>query len=257
MNKHLILAATLIIPLNSYAADCRYSKDYDFAVDANDLRELRLNVGSGSLSIEGDSASSEVRVVATACAHSNSRLNDLELTHRVRDSDLLIRTEQNSNGSIFSWFDWGNNYAYIDIEISMPQGLALDVDDGSGSVEIYGVSALSLNDGSGSVTIENIQGDVYVDDGSGAISITGVNGRVSIDDGSGPIRVRDSLEVVVLDDGSGAIDIDSIQGNVDIRNDGSGGISIREVGGDVEIDDAGSGSVDVREVAGTYINHDD
>jgi len=257
MNKQLILAAALIIPLNSHAADCRYSKDYDFAVDADALRELRLNVGSGSLSIEGDSASNEVRVVATACADSNNRLNDLELTHRVRDSDLLIRTEQNNSGNIFSWFNWGSSYAYIDIEISMPQGLALEVDDGSGAVEIYGVSGLSLNDGSGSVTIENMQGDVSVDDGSGAISITGVNGRVSIEDGSGPIRVRDSLEVVVFDDGSGKIDIDNIEGNVEIRNDGSGGISIRAVGGDVEIDDAGSGSVDVREVAGTYINHDD
>ena len=257
MNKQLLLAIALIVPIYGYADDCRYSKDYDFSVDATSLESLRLDVGAGSLKVTGNPANTEVRVVATACADSSRRLEELDITHRVLDSDLRVRSEQYRNGSIFSWLSFGNNYSYIDIEVTMPSDLTLDVDDGSGGVEISNVSSLSLDDGSGSIQIEDISGDVDVDDGSGAMTISGVGGMISVDDGSGPIRIRDSNAVTIINDGSGEISIENIQSNVNVRNDGSGGIRIRDVAGNVEIGDAGSGSVDVSGVAGTYINHDD
>lgn len=251
MNKQLLLAAILITPIYGYADDCSYSKDYDFSVDAASLESLRLDVGAGKLSIQGNSANNEVRVVATACASSRSRLEDLELTHRTRDDDLLIRTEHYHSGSFSSWFNLGNIYSTIDIEVTMPSDLTVDVDDGSGGVEISNVSSVSLDDGSGSIQIEDISGNVDVDDGSGAITISGVSGIVSVDDGSGPMRIRDSNEVTLINDGSGEISIENIHSNVDIRNDGSGGIHIRDVAGNVEIGDSGSGSVDVSGVTGT------
>ncbi len=257
MNKQLLLAAVLMAPISSYADDCRYSKDYDFSVDAASLESLRLDIGAGKLFIEGNSASNEVRVVATACANSRKRLDELDLNHRVRDSDLLIRTERYRSGSIFSWLSFGNTYSYIDIEVTMPNNLALEVDDGSGGVEISNVSSLSLDDGSGSILINNISGDVDIDDGSGSISISGVNGRVSVSDGSGPIRIRDSNEVMIIIDGSGEISIENIRSDVTIRNDGSGGINIQDVAGDVDICDAGSGAVNVSGVTGVYNLSDD
>lgn len=257
MNKQLLLAALLIAPISSYADDCRYSKDYDFAVDTASLESLQLDVGAGKLIVTGNSASNEVRVVATACANSSKRLEELDLTHRVLGSDLRVRSERYRNGGISSWLSFGNNYSYIDIEVTMPSGLTLDVEDGSGAVEISNVSSVSLDDGSGSIQIEDINGNVDVDDGSGAITISGVSGSVSVDDGSGPIQIRDSNEVTIIDDGSGEISIENIQSNVNVRNDGSGGIRIRDVAGNVEIGDSGSGGVDVSGVAGTYINHDD
>lgn len=252
MSKQLLLAAILITPIYSYADDCSYSKDYDFSVDAASLESLQLAVGAGKLTVTGNSASNEVRVVATACANTSKRLEELDLTHQVRNSDLLVRTERHRSGSFLSWISLGNNYSYIDIEVTMPNDLALDVDDGSGAVEISNISSLSLNDGSGSILIEDISDDVDVNDGSGPISISGVSGIVSVDDGSGPIRIRDSNEVDIIDDGAGEISIENIRSNVIIRNDGSGGIRIRDVAGSVEIGDAGSGSVDVRDVAGLY-----
>ena len=257
MNKQLILAAILLAPVYSYAEDCRYSIDYDFSVDAASLESLRLDVGAGSLSIEGNPASNEVRVVATACANSRERLDDLDLTHRVRDTDLIVRTQQYRSGSVFSWLSFGNTYSYIDIEVTMPNDLALEVDDGSGGVEISNVSSLSLDDGSGSILIEDISGNVDIDDGSGPIKISGVNGKVSVSDGSGPISIRDSNEVVIVNDGSGEIDIEHIRTNVNVYDDGSGGIRIHDVASNVEVGDAGSGSIDASQVAGTYSNHDD
>jgi DUF4097 and DUF4098 domain-containing protein YvlB len=252
MNKQLLLAAILIAPFYSHADDCRYSKDYDFSADAASLESLRLDVGAGKLIVTGNSARNEVSVVATACANTSERLEELDLNHRARDSELLVRTERHRSRSFLSWLSFGNNYSHINVEVTMPSDLALDVDDGSGSVEISNVSSLSLKDGSGSILIDNISGDVDVDDGSGSIYIFGVSGIVSIEDGSGPIRIRDSNEVAIIDDGSGDISIENIHSNVNIRHDGSGGIRIRDVAGDVEIGDAGSGSVDVSGVAGVY-----
>jgi hypothetical protein len=190
-------------------------------VDAAYLERLQLDVGAGKLIVTGNSASNEVRIVVTACADSSRRLEELDLTHRVLDSDLRVRTQRYRNGGVFSWLSFGNYDSYIDIEVTMPSDLMLDVEDGSGGIEISYVSSLSLNDGSGSIQIEDISGNVDVDDGSGEISI------------------------------------ENIRGNVNVRNDGSGGIHIRNVAGDVEIGDSGSGSVDVSGVASTYINHDD
>ena len=256
MNKRLLLASVLIAPISAYGENCRYSKDYDFAVDAASLQSLQMDVGAGELVITGDSASNEIRVAATACASSMNRLEELDLRHRVRGSELFVRTERYRSGGILSWLSFGSNYSHINIEVLMPSDLSLSVDDGSGSVEISNVSKLSLDDGSGSIVIKDISGNVAVDDGSGSISISGVGGIVSVNDGSGPIQIRNSNEVDIIDDGSGDISIENIHSNVDIRNDGSGGISIQDVAGNVEIGHSGSGSVDVRGVAGVYNNYD-
>ncbi len=252
-----LFASVFLLPMWSFADDCNYSKVYDFAVDSGTLERLLLDVGAGSLVVTGDVSSDEIRVVATACANSNNRLDSLELNHRVAGSELIVDTRKNRNRSFFWWLNFGNSYAYIDIEVRMPSDLQLEVEDGSGGVDISGVSTLRLQDGSGAIRIENIAGDVAVDDGSGSIAITSVTGRVSIRDGSGPISIRDSYDVVIDDDGSGDIQIENIQSNVTVLDDGSGSIRILDVGGNVEIFDAGSGSVNVRGVAGTYNNHDD
>lgn len=257
MHKQLLLAVVLTAPLSSYADNCSYSKDLSFSVQASALSGLQMDIGAGNLVIEGDSASNEIRVEATACANSSRRLEELQLTHRVHDSELRVRTERHRGRGLLSWLSLGSNYSYIDLEVSMPSTLSLDIEDGSGGIEISNISRLMLKDGSGYITINGASGNVTIDDGSGSITVSRVRGTVSVDDGSGPILIRDSNQVAIVDDGSGEISIENILDSVHIHNDGSGGIRISDVAGNVEIDDAGSGSVDVRGIAGNYSNHDD
>lgn len=254
MRKLVLLAICLTAPSLSFAQGCAYSKDYDFTVDAAALENLRMDVGSGSLIVNGDATSSEVRIDARACASSSRRLDELDLTHRVQGSELVVRTELNRRRGFLSWLNFGNSR--IDIEVTMPNQLLLQLEDGSGSIEVDGITDLTIDDGSGPIRLRNIAGNVTIDDGSGAISVTDVRGRVTISDGSGPITVRNSYEVLIHNDGSGDIDIANIESNVNIQDDGSGGISIRDVAGDVEIGESGSGSVNVSGVAGSYRNHD-
>ena len=102
MNKKLLLAAILLAPSYSYADDCLYSKNYDFSVDAASLESLQLNVGAGKLTVTGNSISNKIRVVATACANTSRRLEELDLTHRIRDADFLIHTERHRSGGFLS-----------------------------------------------------------------------------------------------------------------------------------------------------------
>lgn len=254
MRKLVLLGICLTAPVVSIAQDCDYSKDYNFAVDAAALENLRMDVGAGSLIVNGDATSNEVRINARACASSSRRLDELDLTHRVQGSELIVRTELNRRRGFLSWLNLGNSR--IDIDVIMPNQLQLQLQDGSGSIEIDGITDIAIDDGSGPIRLRNIAGNVTIDDGSGAISVTDVRGRVSISDGSGPITVRNSYEVLIRDDGSGDIDIANIESRVNIQDDGSGSISVRDVAGDVEIGDSGSGSVNVSGVAGNYRNHD-
>lgn len=246
----LITLATFTLPTIAYADSCNYEKEIEFTIDAASVQNLKVVVGAGELTIKGNANTREVSVTAVACASSRNRLDDMDLVHRSRGSDLEIFTEIDNSGRFL--FGWGTRNAYIDIEMVVPEGLSLQVDDGSGSVSIAGVSALNLEDGSGSIEISNILGDVYVDDGSGSVEISKVDGLVSIDDGSGDLEILESNAVHIIDDGSGDIHIANIARNVYIEDDGSGDIEIQDIGGDVEIGSAGSGSLNVRGVAGNY-----
>lgn len=96
----------------------------------------------------------------------------------------------------------------------MPSGLALDIEDGSGEIEISGVGATRIDDGSGSIDVRDVDGDLT--------------------DGSGEIEVRD---VRIREDGSGSIRAVEVSGDFIVDRDGSGGISVDRIGGRVETPD--------------------
>lgn len=78
--------------------------------------------------------------------------------------------------------------------------------------------------------------------------------NLSVDDGSGSMSVADISGAIDVKDGSGSITMTNVGGEVQII-DGSGSISVAGVGGDISIDD-GSGSIRIREVAGSVVIDD-
>lgn len=209
------LAASFLSPL-AMADDCRYSRDINFDVALQDLERLTIDVGAGELIVTGASQSDMISVRAVACADSQNKLDDLDLTQDRRGDRLEITSDTDDSdwGSV-NWF--GSTYAYIDVNIAIPAGLVIDIDDGSGDLSVMDVS-----------------GDFSIDDGSGGIEIARVTGDVQINDGSGD----------VLGDGSGDIRIATVGGNVTVDDAGSGDIRVREVIGSFETGGTGSGDVD-------------
>ncbi len=210
MTKTVVgLAAILLLgsALSSAAKDrCEFSEPRQAVLEVGDATELRIDASAGFLRVVGGDASAEVIVEGTACAGEASDLAGIELETGRRGSTLLVEVDLPES-------DWGwNRYARLDLTVRVPSGLALDIEDGSGEIEISGVGATRIDDGSGSIDVRDVDGDLT--------------------DGSGEIEVRD---VRIREDGSGSIRAVEVSGDFIVDRDGSGGISVDRVGGRVEI----------------------
>jgi hypothetical protein len=239
------LAVAALLQPRPSAAECRYDAPREAQLDAQGLRVVRIEAKAGELRIHG-SGGDQVRIRGTACASSRDRLEEVALRAE-RDGDTARIEVEIPEGD---WSLFGES-SRLDLEIDVPESVALDVEDSSGSVEVSGVVSLSLQDSSGSIDVTDVAGDVSVRDSSGEIEIESVGGDVRISDGSGSIEVRDVVGSVTIDeDGSGSIDISDVERDVRIGRDGSGSIDVERVGGDFTVEHDGSGGIRHREIAG-------
>jgi hypothetical protein len=208
--------------------------------DAAGVTRLEIEARAGSLRIVGREGAAQVAVTGTACARNAGDLEQVQIRTTRSGDTLRIRTEMPRGGN-----------ATLDLEVVMPRGLALRVDDSSGELEIEGSGTTSIADSSGSISVTDVDGVLEIDDSSGSIDVRRVSGDVRIEDGSGSIEVEGvGGSVVIEDDGAGAIRISEVEGDVHFEEDGSGGIVVRGVGGSFRVDRDGSGGVRYRDVNG-------
>jgi len=235
----------------SYQAE----KEFKLNLQAEGIKTFEIDCGSGYLKIRGAEDLDRIEVTANLVVKGidEDEIKEFKADHvtltlgKKRGKAVLIsKIESDILSSIFK-----SKSARIDLDIRIPKKLALDIDDGSGLIEISDVNAaVELEDGSGSIEMENIGAAVAIDDGSGSIELENINGDLEIEDGSGSIKVTDIAGNVDIDDSSGTIEVFEIKGTVEVE-DGSGGILIDGVEKDVDIKRAGSGSVTIRNVKGT------
>jgi hypothetical protein len=227
---------------------CRHEAQRDARVQASASERLVLLARAGSLRVEGRSGITEVRVSGRACASSPELLERLRIEASRNGSTVRVEVPEIDHDGDWNW--GRNEYARLDLVLEVPAGMAADIEDGSGDIDIAGIGNVTLEDGSGGVDVRDITGDVDVNDGSGEVVISRVKGDVTIDDGSGEIEVREVTGSVTIDDGSGEIDITAVGGTVRIPDDGTGGIQVSDVEGDLIVRDKGNGDVRYSDVRG-------
>lgn len=247
--RSLILAIGCIASGSALGADCRYERELSLDMDPSNRQHFEIQAEAGRLEIRGSDSADTVRIRARACTSDEDMLDRMSLDDSASGDALRVVTRMpDADGG---W--WDREYAYMDVEVTVPSWLAVEAEDGSGETFVTGVARLKMRDGSGELTVENIAGDVEIRDGSGEVDLRNVTGNVRIEDGSGEIRMRGiDGSVTVEEDGSGEIDIDTVGVDVIIESDGSGPIDISNVAGNVRIGRDGSGSIDVRDVAGDF-----
>lgn len=207
--------------------------------DAKSLKGLDVHAGRGSLKIVGDNTVSSITVDAVIGSE-NGKDYEFFLERSGSTAQLIAKTD----GRMFD-----NSHAYLDLVVRVPSHLNLDVNDGSGDMNITNIAGdLSVNDGSGSMHISKIGGELDVNDGSGDIEVKNIAKDVSINDGSGSIDLTKAGGSLTINDGSGDIEAFHVSGNVKI-SDGSGSVHVDDVTGDVRVDD-GSGDIDVNRISG-------
>lgn len=215
----------------------KYSEERELHVDANGVGEFVIDAGAGSLTVIGGSRAKTIDVTARIMVDEG---ND-DKARKIIESELTLSlTRDNNRVHLRSFFEdgaWFNHTnAVIELNVVMPSGIALIIDDGSGSIAVENVQAdVKIDDGSGSIKVEDV-GGLSIDDGSGSIDVQNASGDVSIVDGSGSIVVREVDGSVTIDDGSGSIKVDDIEKDLIIEEDGSGGLSVSDVRGQVELD---------------------
>jgi hypothetical protein len=211
----------------------------ELRLDTQGIDMLNIDAGAGSLEVVGVSASDEITVTA---AINVPGLSDARARDKIESDMVLSLDRDGATATLKSYFDngvWGfGGSPSIALEVRMPEGMHLVVDDGSGSIEISNVRGdISIDDGSGSLTMTDVGGNVDIEDGSGTLTIEGVGGDLNIDDGSGSITVRRVAGSVIVDDGSGSIDVSDVAEDFIVVDDGSGGVTYANVAGRVQTDE--------------------
>lgn len=239
-----LMSGCVVIASSPSRADFHIQKE--LSLDARSLNALDIETGSGSLVVIGESGLTEIQVTAdiyTSKEHTDNY--DLTLNESGK-SGVLVAKNHSTSGF------WVGSSPRIDVVIRVPEGLSLDIDDGSGHMEISDINAhVDIKDGSGGMVLKNIKGDTNINDGSGEIEVSEVNGNLNIIDGSGEISINEVRGDVKLDDGSGTIYAKNIFGNADIE-DGSGDLTVKKITGVVTVDD-GSGSITIKDAGGLKI----
>jgi len=235
MRSFIVMA--MFLASFSHAAWNEYTEVRELKLDADGIDSLAVDAGAGSIDIKGVTGLDSIVVTATIIvpdADENDAKNVIE------EKMKLALDRVGEQATLDSWFEqgWfgGGSNARIDVAISMPIGIDVSVDDGSGSIDVSDLAAaVSIDDGSGSIELNNVA-SVYIDDGSGSISISNATGDVTIVDGSGSITVRSVDGSVSIDDGSGGIDVSDVERDLIIVDDGSGGFDYSDVRGRVDHD---------------------
>lgn len=220
---------------------CAYGAERRVSVGASAAQLLRLDAGSGSLSVEGRSGLSQVQAVGTACASDEGYLQDLQLTLERAGNDIVLTAHYPDRSDRRRW--GGNDYARIDLVVEIPMDMAVNVDDSSGEMEISGTGALDIRDSSGGIVVDQASGPVTIDDSSGGITVRAVRGDVDVEDSSGDVDLSDVTGSVRLRDGSGSVQVEQVTRDVIVDRDGSGSITVRDVGGDFAVRADGSGGI--------------
>jgi len=237
------------IVIASTPSRANFHQHEELTLDARSITAMDIDTGSGSLIIQGEAGLTEIRVTADIYTNKKNS-DDYELTlTQSGDTGYLVAKNNSTSGF------WVGDSPHIDITIHLPESLALDVEDGSGSIEVNDIlGKLDIKDGSGSITVKNIGNDTSIHDGSGEIEISQIKGKLDIVDGSGEITVEDVQGNLTIDDGSGTIYAKNINGNANI-DDGSGDLTVKQVTGIITIDD-GSGSININDAGGLKIIDD-
>ncbi|GMR17493.1 MAG: hypothetical protein BMS9Abin32_610 [Gammaproteobacteria bacterium] len=236
MRSMLILA--MFAASLGHAAFNEYEEVRDLKLDAAKLGKLSIEAGAGSLEITGVAGLDAIVVTAIIQVPTASP----DKAQQVIESGLVLTLQQDGDEAVlkgyFNGGAWGRGDSpSVRLDVRVPARLGLDVDDGSGSIVINGVSGdIQIEDGSGSITMRAVGGSVGIEDGSGSISVTGVGADLRIRDGSGSITVRQVGGSVIVDDGSGSINVSDVERDLIIENAGSGGLNFSAIKGRVEQD---------------------
>lgn len=170
----------------------------------------RIEIESGWLNVTyKGGAASDVNVEA----YLESNNSDQDIVFVTVGDVLKISHARKQNN--YNWNTKNKGY----LNITGPEGIALDVRGSSGNVIVENISNdnTSLRVSSGNITATNITGDLSISATSGNLTADGVSGNVSsgLTSGNGNFyRVKGNLD---YESTSGSLDADGVDGEINVK----------------------------------------
>jgi DUF4097 and DUF4098 domain-containing protein YvlB len=249
--RFLIFSTLMLVGASAVANECANEEPRNLDIDAAGLHTLEAKLGSSDLHAEGVAGLSKIEVRARACASDKSRLASLTVD-QTRVGDTVTLSTHQADEQTFSMF--GSSYAYIDLQVRMPQSLALRVRSASGDSDLKNLSSLDFSSHSGDLIVNDVVGAVIVDVHSGDVQAKGIGSLDVQHSGSGDIQAADVKgDVHVGRVGSGDLSFTGIGKGVHVESVGSGDVTVHGAGGTVLVDSIGSGDVNASDVSGDLI----
>lgn len=247
--RSLLLASLLLLPAVAMADEppCKFSADRNLDLDLRDVRSVRFAVNSNDLHVTGGAASGKGTVRGKACASDQEALGDLIVTQSKEGDALIVELTNKHNG----WSGFGDHYANLRVEASVPANMPVYVRVGSGDAKARGVQLAEASVGSGDFEARDTTGSFRGKVGSGDMTLEG-SGPVQVDTiGSGDFAARRvNGDVRIGSVGSGEAKLADVTGNVEVGTVGSGDVHVDGVRGNFTVRSLGSGDIDQKGVTG-------
>lgn len=241
----LILGALLLLPLAAQAGDdhCKHSQPRNLQLDMAGVKTVVFEIGANDLDVRA-AATPGNAVQGRACASHEDDLSRLVLTQRKSGDRLVVTAERKGKFGGISLF--GDRYAYMKLQASVPDDIAVQLEVGSGDASVDGARSARIDTGSGDVRATRIRGELAASLGSGDLEASDIGSLdlASVGSGDATIRnVRGASRIGSI--GSGDVSIHSTRGPVDVGSIGSGDLDLDDIGGSITVGSIGSGDIDV------------
>ncbi|WP_030491792.1 DUF4097 family beta strand repeat-containing protein [Micromonospora chokoriensis] len=202
------LATTLIVLAGCDNLSFR-RLDYD-NTEAVRITTVRVSGGSGDVVLRGTGPASEVRIKRVVRYQGGEPDN---VRYEIKGSELVLDT------------DCGNRCS-ISYEVTVPEGVTVQGDTGSGDVELSRVGPVQLQVGSG---------DVRISGASGALAVETRSGNIEVSEATAGVRLRASSGDITARRLSGTVDAEASSGNVNVELDQPASARVHASSGDVTL----------------------
>ena len=168
--KSAFLLGICLVSTGLQASDCEFEKNIDQTLDLSGSEQLTVLAAAGELGITGVRDGSSASIRGRVCVSEKEWLEQTQVrTRDGKQAEIVV--------DLPDYDGWGE-YAYLDLELKVPENISLNVKDSSGDIDIDKVGELTLQDSSGDIEITGTTGSLSIKDSSGDIVISGVAGSI-------------------------------------------------------------------------------
>jgi hypothetical protein len=203
-------------PAIAFAIGPSTSRAHSRTISAAGVKELQLDVPVGSLRLEPNLQSGEIRVEATYTVHGllAKRGDAAQQLDRIK-----LNVTEGESLKIGAEIPNGLDAVSVGLVVYAPPGLTVQADAGAGAVAVQGYK--------GDLQLTTRLGRIEVDAASGSLSAVSASGLISVRNFTGPVTAKTNMGGISLENQNGPLQLESGTGLIDV-NEFHGGQVVAE-----------------------------